>query len=557
MTPLETADASREAGDIVAAIACYLRVLDADPSSTYARYWLATCYQDVGELENALQQCDAGLRGDPGQIGLLLRKASVAIAASDHFLALECYLEAAAADPDIPDIDALIGDRYCFLGQVATGVKYFERALRGNPESTRLQSNLLFVLNYAEILTREQLFKRHKEWGARHEATCKIEWRAHCNSLLPERRLRVGYVSGDLRNHAVAFFVEPLLRRHDPEQVAVYCYDTSTFQEDDVAARLRSYGHTWRKVGTSSDAAVDEAIRADEIDILVDLSGHTVLNRLTVFARKPAPVQATWLGYLGTTGLSTMDYRITDAYLDPPGTTEGYHTEQLLRLPNAACFTPPADAPSVGELPAIRNRIVTFGSINQWSKVNDDVRATWAELLRAVPNSRLVVVAPGGRNPQFAAEVAKGFASHGIETRRIDVRATMRYHQFLELFHDIDVTLDPFPYGGGTTTMHSLWMGVPVVTLGGKSAFARNSVGPLMETGLHDLIAGSHQDYVQRAVSAAADTIRLRDIRWALRARLVDSPLLDQVLFVRRMEEAYRDVWRRYCARHQDKGPHR
>jgi len=557
VTPLETADASREAGDIVAAIACYLRVLDGDPSSTYARYWLATCYEDVGELQSALQQCDAGLRADPGQIGLLLRKASVAIAASDHFLALECYLEAAAADPDIPDIDALIADRYCFLGQAAKGVQHFERALRRTPESTRLQSNLLFVLNYAEILTREELFRRHKEWGARHEAVCKTAWRPHRNALLPERRLRVGYVSGDLRNHAVAFFVEPLLRRHDPEQVAVYCYDTSTFQEDDVAARLRSYGHTWRKVGTSSNAAVDEAIRADEIDILVDLSGHTVLNRLTVFARKPAPVQATWLGYLGTTGLSTMDYRITDAFLDPPGTTEGYHTEQLLRLPNAACFTPPADAPDVGELPAIRNRIVTFGSVNQWSKVSDEVRATWAEVLRAVPNSRLIVVAPGGRNPRFAAGLTGEFASHGIEAHRIDVRGTMPYHQFLELFHEIDLTLDPFPYGGGTTTMHSLWMGVPVVALAGKSAFARNSIGPLIETGLHDFIAESRHDYVQRAVAAAAATTKLRDIRSGLRARLAESPLLDQVLFVQRMEDACRDVWRTYCARHKDNGPHR
>jgi protein O-GlcNAc transferase len=391
------------------------------------------------------------------------------------------------------------------------------------------------------------LFEEHRRWGEAHEGALRENWRPHANPQDPERILRVGYVSGDLRDHSVSFFIEPLLAHHDPRQIAVVCFDVSRYADDAVTRRLKTFGHTWRRVRDLDDDTLADTIRRERIDILVDLSGHTEMNRLLTFARKPAPVQATWLGYLGTTGLTSMDYRITDAYLDPPGQSERFHTETLYRLQNAACFSPRGATPDVGELPALRNGYVTFGSVNQWSKVGRSVVESWCEMLRLAADARLIVVARGAHNPAYAKEIVAEFATRGIDTRRVSVRPMSSLGEFLALFDQLDVTLDPFPYGGGTTTMHSLWMGVPVVTLAGMSAFSRNAVGPLTEVGLGDLIGKSPADYVRIAESLTRDIDRLRDIRCELRSRLLSSQIGMQESFTRQMETAFRQMWQRYC----------
>ena len=291
-----------------------------------------------------------------------------------------------------------------------------------------------------------------------------------------------------------------------------------------------------------------QAIRRERIDILVDLSGHTDMNRLLTFARKPAPVQATWLGYLGTTGLTSIDYRITDAYLDPPGQTERYHTETLYRVRNAACFSPRGATAEVSTLPADRNGYVTFGSVNQWSKVTSSVIDSWCELLRRLPDTRLIVIARGAHNAAYVADVAAQFATHGIDAHRVTVLPMTTLEGFLALFSQIDVTLDPFPYGGGTTTMHSLWMGAPVVTLAGQSAFSRNAVGPLTEVGLSDLIGQDPADYVRIAEYLARDIDRLRQTRRELRSRMLSSAIGMQESFARQMETTFRQMWRSYCS---------
>jgi predicted O-linked N-acetylglucosamine transferase (SPINDLY family) len=545
---LKEADAIREQGDMAAAVRAYARVTAIAPDSTYSHYWLATCHEQSGNLQLARVHCEAGLAVEPDQIGLLLRLGSIAVASLDHYLALDCYLRAEAIDPEIPQIDSMIADQHCFLGHVAEGAARFDRALAKEPGSIRLQSNRLFVLNYANLLSPEQLFAEHRRWGESHEVELRERWRPHRNARVSDRALRIGYVSGDLRQHAVAFFLEPLLAHHSRSQFEIHCFDTSRYPEDAVTARLRSHGAAWHRVAHLTDDALADAIRVDGIDILVDLSGHSVMNRLLVFARKPAPVQATWLGYLGTTGLSAIDYRITDGYLDPPGMTERLHTETLYRLPYASCFQPATHGPTVGPLPASRNGHITFGSVNQWSKVGDEAKSVWAEILKAVPDSRFVVVARGAQNPLFAREIASCFARHGIDPNKISVRPSTSIEGFLALFQELDITLDPFPYGGGTTTMHSLWMGAPVITLAGRTAFARNSIGPLSEVELTQTVAATRADYVRIAVALASDIDALQAIRGSLRAKLRRARSLDSHGFAAQMEEAYREMWRRYCS---------
>ena len=544
---LADADAARQRGDSSAALRQYARAAQISPGNMYARYWLATCHEQTGELQLAREHCEIALGVDPTQIGLLLRLGSIAATAHDHRLALDAYLRAATVDPEIPDIDSMIGDQYCFLGRIDKGVEHFDAALRKHPGSVRLQSNRLFVLNYADLLSPSALFDEHRRWGQAHEAALHETWQPHPNSRDPERILRIGYVSGDLRDHAVSYFVEPLLAHHDPDQVEVVCFDVSQHAEDAVTRRLQSFGHSWRRVGELDDPTLAAAIKAERIDILVDLSGHTHMNRLLVFARKPSPVQATWLGYLGTTGLSSIDYRITDAHLDPPGQTEMFHTETLHRLPNASCFSARGITMEVGTLPADTNGYVTFGSLNQWSKVTPAALDAWCELLRESRHARLIVVARGAGNPTLAGEIAAEFTTRGVDAARVMIQPMTDLGGFLALLGRIDIALDPFPYGGGTTTVHSLWMGVPVVTLAGRRAFSRNAVGPVTEVGLGDLIAGTVADYVRVAAGLAGDLDRLRVMRQELRARMLASPIAMQQSFARNMESAFRQMWRRHC----------
>jgi predicted O-linked N-acetylglucosamine transferase (SPINDLY family) len=542
------ADAARERRDSTRSVALYNDALNVDPDNLYALYWLATLQQELGDLAAAKGCCERGLAIDPDQIGLLLRFGSVATAAIDPMLALGCYERIARLDPEVPEVDALLADQYCLLGRLEEGIAAFDRALARQPDSIKLQSNRLFVLNYAKLLDREALFDEHRRWGAQHEERMRRHWIPFRRDLDPDKRLRIGYVSPDLRDHPVAAFIEPLLRAHDRGAFEIHCFDTSGVAEDHVTARMKPHADVWRRVGDLGDEALAGTIRASGIDVLIDLSGHTGSNRLLAFAMKPAPIQATWLGYLNTTGLAAMDYRITDDYLDPEGTSERFHTETLFRIPNHACFSPSPESPPASPPPAAREGVVTFGSVNQWPKVNDEVKDVWAALLKNVDRSRLVVVARGGQNPAFRDRIVAHFVSRGVGAEQIRVTPALPHRQFLELLADIDITLDPFPYGGGTTTMHSLWMGVPVVTLAGATAFARNSIGPLSEVELGQLIAETPDHYVEIAAGLARSLPGLAQLRTSLRERLLASPLMDERRFARNMELALTAMWRNHCA---------
>jgi protein O-GlcNAc transferase len=370
----------------------------------------------------------------------------------------------------------------------------------------------------------------------------------HRNDRNPDRRLRIGYVSPDFRTHALAYFFEPILAAHDRGQFEIFAY-AELEKPDETTARMRSCVSGWREIGRQNDAEVARQIQADGIDILVDLAGHTAQNRLGVFAYKPAPVQATYLGYINTSGLATMDYRITDAVADPPSEAR-QTTEELVRLPAGfCCYAPPAEAPTVNDLPLAGNGHITFGSPHNLNKLNDEVIGLWSEILRAIPTARLRIVRKTLRGRETRERLLGQFDRYGNFRDRIDLEwELLPFPRYFEMYHHFDVVLDTFPANGHTITCEALWMGVPVLTLLGGRYAGRMSGSVLQCLGLSEWAAATPEEYIGRAVQVADDPNQLGVLRAALRERMRCSPLCDSLTFTRNLESAYRQMWQRWCA---------
>jgi protein O-GlcNAc transferase len=355
----------------------------------------------------------------------------------------------------------------------------------------------------------------------------------------------VGYVSPDFRQHAVAFFMAPILTQHDHRVVEVHCY-VDQRNNDDTSSQLRRHADHWTMIAGQPDEAVVQRIRQDGIDILVDLAGYTAGSRLGVFARQAAPIQVTYLGYPNTTGLPTIQYRITDRWADPPGETEHLHSEELIRPSSSfLCYAPPTGCPDVVEPPVVQGGRITFGSFNRGRKITDLVVSLWSRLLRELPSSRLLLK-PG---PVDRAALRARFSAHGVGADRIDIVAYSAsiLHHFAD-YGSIDVALDTFPYHGTTTTCDAMWMGVPVVTLAGHDHRSRVGVSLLRSTDLAELIAETPDEYVERALGLAQNPDRLRQLRAAQRGVMLRSPLMDAQSFTRALEAAYREMWVRWCS---------
>jgi predicted O-linked N-acetylglucosamine transferase (SPINDLY family) len=433
------------------------------------------------------------------------------------------------------------------MGNVREAIGEHRHALRLAPTLAEAHANLLLDLHYLPDLEPEELFREHLGWDEVHAQPVAGLILPHGNVCTPERRLRIGYVSPDFRVHPVAFFLEGLLGAHEHGQFEIFCYADSA-REDGFTEKLRRHPGHWRKIAGMSDDRVAALIREDAIDILVDLAGHTGNNRLLVFARKPAPVQATWLGYCDTTGMKTMDYRITDAFADPPGTTEDLHTEELVRLPESfACFRPAEGAPAVGPLPAMSRGHLTFASFHMLAKLNERLLESWAGILTRVPGSRLMMVAAGLDEETCRRRFVEFFAARGVESGRLEFRARQTLAGYLALHGGVDVLLDSHPFSGHTVSCHALWMGVPVVTLAGRTHCSRMVTSVLMNMGMAGCIARSREQYVEIACGLAADVQRLAALRAGLRERMAASPLMDAKRFARNLEEAYRQMWRKWC----------
>lgn len=428
-------------------------------------------------------------------------------------------------------------------GEPEVALECFRAALKLKPDHAGARSSLLFCMNYIPSSGAESIYAQHVLFGEKFEKPRRHSWRPHTNVAKPARKLRVGYVSGDFREHAMAPSIEPVLAQHNRDEFEIYCYSTNYLQ-DELTERMKSYVGHWHRLADLDDDRAAERIRDDEIDILVDLSGHTADNRLLLFARKPAPVQVSWLGYMMTTGLSAIDYRITDEYADPPGRTEALHTETLWRLPSVTVFQPSAESPSVSSLPVLTGGQFTFGCLNSMAKVGPEVVALWARILVALPEARLLLGNAG--DPAIRTRLVQEFAGHGVAESRLRFQPKLPLAEYLQLHHQIDLGLDPFPYNGGATSCHSLWMGVPFIALAGDRYMARMGVSLLTNVGLGSLVAESLDEYVALACKLASDPKQLAAIRASLRERMANS-IADGARFTRNLESAYREMWRRWC----------
>lgn len=410
-------------------------------------------------------------------------------------------------------------------------------ALELQPNYSAAADNLAFYLNYSDKFTPEQVRNEHFRLAERYNV---LPHEHVFRQRRPGEKIRIGYVSGDFRSHSVSFFFEPVLCRHDRANFEVFCYDMVTVP-DDTTRRLMALGWSWRPVFGLPDSVVADQVRADGIDILVDLSGHTQGNRLGVFALRAAPVQVTWLGYPNTTGLKQIDFRLTDEWADPTGQTDHLYSERLVRLSRSfICYAPPLSAPEVAPLPV---ESVTFCCFNNHAKISDTILRLWARILLAVPGSKLLVKNGSMGNAQIAANFRNEFSELGIDPLRLILENyTMSREEHLLRYGDCHIALDTFPYHGTTTTCEALWMGVPVITLAGATHASRVGVSILENSGLHELIAWNADQYVQNAIALAHAPGRLVKYRFTLREQLSCSPLTDADRFTGDLERVYSEL---------------
>jgi protein O-GlcNAc transferase len=541
-------NALKDRGNAEEAVASYRRALALKPDFADAHFNLGNALKDQGKPDEAAAFYRRALALEPDFAEAHNNLGNALKDQGKLEEAVESYGRALALKPDFAEPHNNLGNALKDRGKPNEAVAAYERALVLKPDYAEAHGNLLLCLNYRSDLSAQEVLAEHRRWDERHGSKLRQATLPHANDRDLDRRLRIGYVSPDYRRHSVAYFLEPLLRAHDRAAVELFCY-AEVARPDAVTARLRALADHWRPTVGMSDEALANRIRADRIDILVDLAGHTPHNRLLLFARKPAPVQVTWLGYPNTTGLSAIDFRLVDALTDPEGAADDWASERLIRLEGGfLCYAPPFDAPEVAARPSLASGAITFGSFNNPAKLSAATIGVWAALLARLPRARLLL-----KGAPFADETTcdlfrARFASHGIDAGRLVLRAwTADTGSHLGSYGEVDVALDAFPYNGTTTTCEALWMGVPVVTLRGDRHAGRVGTSLLSRIGLDELIASDEAHYIDIGAGLAADPVRLAELSHSLRQRLQGSSLCDAAAFARRYEAALRHLWRCRC----------
>lgn len=432
------------------------------------------------------------------------------------------------------------------LGKPQDAADNYRKALALKPDYPEAHSNLLLAEQFIVGNSTETLFPMHRKWDEQQGQRYRKNWPIHANTRDPERRIRIGFVSPDLGHHPVGYFTVGLFENLSKQRFETVCY--SDRRADDMTHRIKAVCDLWRTTLGDSDENLSQHILNDGIDILVDLSGHTANNRLCVFVRKPAPLQISWAGYVGTTGLAAMDYLISDSYSTRAG-EDKFCQENVLRMPNGyVCYSPPDHMPDVGPPPSAQNGHVTFGSFNNPAKLSDPTIALWADILKRVDGARLLLKYSYINSAPTIQRLTKLFQLHGIDASRLTFEGSSPHAQLLEKYNDVDIALDPFPYSGGLTTLEALYMGVPVITLPGQTFASRHSECHLQATGLPHLIATDPDDYVNRTVALANDSDRRADLRLNLRDQMHHSPACDAVKFTTAFAAHMRDIWRDWCA---------
>jgi protein O-GlcNAc transferase len=528
--------------------------------------------KSLGRFAEAAEALRTALRIEPANSVVLLNLGVALLELEAFEESADCLARAVAIEPNRAEAHNILGHALLSMGRCTSAISAFETAVRLRPgyaapldnlgralkaqgraaeaiarhrealalaPSPATHSNLLYSLNLVDAEPAE-LLAEHLAWGRLYRVEGP-ELAAPASAH--GRRIRVGYVSPDFVNHAVAYFFAPVLAHHDRSRFEVFCYSNAKVP-DAVTQRLRGIAEHWRDISLLDDVEAAALVRADGIDLLVDLAGHTAHNRLLVFARRPAPVQATWLGYPGTSGLSAIDFRLTDAASDPPGTADGAYAEKLVRLPETfSCYEPSPDSPDVGKLPAERTGSVTFGCFNNFAKVTPEMITLWANVLADTPGSRLLLKSRGFADAGTCDLISRRFAHAGMDAERILFDGRMRsVAGHLSLYEGIDIALDTHPYNGATTTCEALWMGVPVVTLAGRTHASRVGASFLPQVGLASCVATNPSDYRRVSRGLAADLPALAALRAGLRGTMRRSTLCDAARFTRHLESAFGEM---------------
>jgi predicted O-linked N-acetylglucosamine transferase (SPINDLY family) len=528
------------------AAASFRRALEINPDFAEAHCNLGNALQALGQFDDAAASFRRALEIKSDYVEAHINLGVVLRDLGQQDGSAASFRRALEIQPELAEVHNNLGSILQDLGQLDDVEARFRRALEIQPDFAEAHSNLLFHLCHSEEVDAQALFAEHRRFADQFEAPLRINWPQHTNSRDPDRCLRVGFVSGDLRTHAVAFFIEPLLvQLSGYPQLSLHAY-ANDGSEDSVTQRLRGYFKHWHPIVGLSDAALAEKIRTDGIDILIDLSGHTAKHRLLTFARKPAPVQASWMGYAGTTGLSAMDYYLADHHYLPPSQFDDLFTEKLVQLPASAPFLPFDGAPPVNALPALSNAYVTFGSFNLPRKLNPSVIALWSQLLRALPDARMVL----GAMPQTGENntLIGWFDREGIDRERLIFYPQCQMKDYLGLHHQVDICLDTFPYPGGTTSCHALWMGVPTLTMAGTTPVSRVGASVQNSVGLEGFVACSKAEFVEKGLYWAGNLAQLSEIRTGLRERFAKSAIGQPALIAAGVERALRIMWQRWCS---------
>jgi protein O-GlcNAc transferase len=536
----------KELGQLSGAQASYRRALELRPDFAEAHCNLGSVLKDLGQLDDAVASFRRSLEINPDSAEVHFNLGNGLRALGQLEAGAASYRDALSIDPDYASAHRNLGNTLEELGRLDGALASYRRALAIAPDSGELYTNLLFGLSHKEGISAQTLFAEHRRFGEKVEAQlhdCRL---LHGNTRKPTRSLQIGFVSGDFRLHPIASFIEPVLTYlagyPSLSMHAYYNYST----EDIVTKRLRGYFRQWNSVERLSDKSLAQKINDDGIDILIDLSGHTAEHRLLAFARKPAPIQASWIGYPGTTGLAAMDYYLTDRYFLPPGMFDNQFTEKLVHLPASGTFLPDKSAPPVNALPALSNGYVTFGNFNRLNKLTPSAIALWSRLLRALPNARMLIA---GMPQEGEYDSLIGwFAREGIVRERLSFHSRCPMPDYHALHHQVDICLDTFPYTGGTTTQHALWMGVPTLTLAGQTPPGRQGAAILGRLGLDEFIANDAEDFVQKGVAWAGDLSALTTMRVSMRDRIEQSPIRRPAVIAAGLESAFRIMWQRWCA---------
>ena len=551
-TYINLGNAHAAQGETDQAIAAFRQAADVDPKLPEAFNNLCSALNGAGELDEAIAAARRAIALRPGYCDALINLGNAFRFKGEFDEAIAAYQQALTANrpgslpgPILAQVQSSVGSAHKDLGQAAQALAAYREAMRLDPADPRHGDNVLLTMQYDPACDAKTIAEENQKWNERYAMPLAKLAPAHANVRDPERRLRIGYVSADFKDHAVGRNLLPLFRRHDHRQFEIFCYSNAS-STDAIACEFRQLADSFVNISHLSDEQAADRIASDRIDILVDLALHTAGNRLLVFARKPAPVQATFAGYPASTGLTAIDYRLSDPYLDSPDMDDSVYSERTIRLPDSFwCYDPLdcGDVP-VSSLPALNAGVVTFGCLNNFCKINEDVLALWAEVLRQTDNSRLLLLTRSGRAyPRTLEQMQRA----GIAADRIEFAQSGSRRTYLETYHRIDIGLDTFPYNGHTTSLDSLWMGVPVVTQIGSRSVARAGWCQLSNLGLTELAGESSEAFVSIAGRLANDLPRLSQLRSGLRRRMEESPVMDAPNFARGIEAAYRRMWRTWC----------